>query len=141
MNRYQSCLYLFECIFHGNSKYSNEINYYYYLFENVVSFDDSSQIVDLSSITPAAWNALRGGGGWGGGSLLPKSDILIGQNNELSLSVTNKRQQYNTWIRIAFQKIENHVTGGAHLAMFCAIIFNCNSLLSITVSIKFLGRT
>ena len=25
MNRYQACLYLFECIFHGNSKYSNDI--------------------------------------------------------------------------------------------------------------------
>ena len=49
MNWYQACLYLFECIFHGDSKYSNESQYIWIFWTFCVIFDLSS----------AAWKAFN----------------------------------------------------------------------------------
>lgn len=32
LNQYQACLYLFACIFHGNSKYSNEVQQFWHFW-------------------------------------------------------------------------------------------------------------
>ena len=38
LNQYQACLYLFECIFHGDSKYSNEVQKLWHFWHCLCKF-------------------------------------------------------------------------------------------------------
>ena len=49
LNQYQPCLYLFECISHGDSKYSHQISEFWHFCD----------ILYYRLLTPAAWKGLR----------------------------------------------------------------------------------
>ena len=53
MSQYQACLYLFECISHGDSKYCYEIPHNFDIFDNFVTF------LNCRLLTPVACKVLK----------------------------------------------------------------------------------
>ena len=85
LNQYQACLYLFECIFHGDSKYSHQILERWHF----LTFFD---FFDCRLLTPAAGKGL--------GFLCSPQDVGFVWNVSVKVSVEGRTQIHNLEVHL-----------------------------------------